>query len=181
MFCIGYFFSVFVIMSKEILIYDLNLGSLQADSEKPLGKLLEKVIEKGNRVLFLCNDEEELDYFDKALWTYEQLSFLMHGSKKTQSIKSIIKEIPIYLSFDMDDIALNPNGANILLIASDKLALDDYHKLPGEIYEKYDKVIFFLRNGASLNDKLASNDNVNDKNLSIIYWQRDNEGRWRRG
>jgi DNA polymerase IIIc chi subunit len=37
--------------------------------------------EAGERVLFLCDNDEEVQFFDSRLWNYSRLSFIAHGSK----------------------------------------------------------------------------------------------------
>jgi DNA polymerase IIIc chi subunit len=51
-----------------------------------------KVIEKmyvsfGERVLFLCETDDEVDLYSSKLWTFSKLSFIPNGNKKTIPIK----------------------------------------------------------------------------------------------
>ena len=160
-------------MAKDFVAY--YLSSLDRAVEKPLGKLLEKVIAKDHKVLFLCRDNDELEFFDKALWMYEQLSFLPHGASGVIKQINTIKELPIYLSCNKDDVVENPNQADILL-------LSDVEKLKDISANDFKKVILFLswdmakqypsQKLANYIKEMAGND------VSITCWQRDNEGRW---
>lgn len=47
--------------------------------EKGIGKLLEKVLEAGHRVLVVCPTSAYATTLDTALWTYHPSSFLPHG------------------------------------------------------------------------------------------------------
>ncbi len=46
-------------------------------------KLIEKMYGIGERVLFLCDNEEEVDFYNSKLWTSARLSFIPSGNRKT--------------------------------------------------------------------------------------------------
>ena len=62
----------------EIAFYQLRRTPL----EKALPKLLEKVLESGRRAVVLAASEERAEALNAALWTYEQGSFLPHGTAR---------------------------------------------------------------------------------------------------
>jgi DNA polymerase III subunit chi len=61
---------------------------------KALPKLIESVSSKGNNVLILCKNEEEVREFDNLLWTYEQLSFLPHVTNEDPDLS----DTPVVIS-----------------------------------------------------------------------------------
>ncbi|MDR3030783.1 MAG: DNA polymerase III subunit chi [Holosporales bacterium] len=44
-------------------------------------KLIEKTYDTGENILFLCDNDDEVQFFDSRLWIYSRLSFIPHGSK----------------------------------------------------------------------------------------------------
>ena len=44
-------------------------------------KLCEQLYNDNERVLLLCDDDEEISFLDEKLWTFSKLSFIPHGSK----------------------------------------------------------------------------------------------------
>mgnify|MGYP001038588715 CR=1 FL=1 len=50
--------------------------------ENVLPKLLEKAYETGKSVLVRVGNEERVEFLNALLWTYNDQSFLPHGSKK---------------------------------------------------------------------------------------------------
>ena len=46
-------------------------------------KLVEKMYALGERILFLCDNEEEVSFYNSKLWTSVQLSFIPRGNKHT--------------------------------------------------------------------------------------------------
>lgn len=60
-----------------------DLGFYQLSSrplEAVLPKLLEKAYAAGHRVLVCCRDDAQLALLDERLWTYDDGSFLPHGT-----------------------------------------------------------------------------------------------------
>lgn len=49
-------------------------------------KLVEKMYSIGERVLFLCDNEEEVGFYNSKLWTTSKLSFIPSGNKSTITI-----------------------------------------------------------------------------------------------
>ena len=88
----------------EVGFYHLTRTPL----ERALPKLLERVIAGGMRAVVVSGSAERVEALNAALWTYEQLSFLPHGSAKDGQAE----EQPIWLT--TDDAA--PNGARFLFL-----------------------------------------------------------------
>jgi len=88
----------------EVGFYHLTRTPL----DRALPKLLEKVVAGGMRAVVIAGSDERVAALDAALWTYEQLSFLPHGSARDGSAE----DQPIWLTTDDE----NPNGASVLVL-----------------------------------------------------------------
>lgn len=53
-----------------------------------LPKLLEKAYASGQKILVKIGTNERVEFINSLLWTYEESSFLPHGSKKTATATS---------------------------------------------------------------------------------------------
>lgn len=76
--------------------------------ENVLPKLLEKAYETGKSVLVRVGNEERVEFLNALLWTYNDQSFLPHGSKKDGNAELQ----PIWLTSGTD----NPNMASLLFL-----------------------------------------------------------------
>ncbi len=76
--------------------------------EKALPRLLGKALDRGMRALVMAGSEERVDALNAALWTFEQASFLPHGSARDGDAE----EQPIYLTTEEE----NPNGATLVVL-----------------------------------------------------------------
>ncbi len=98
--------------------YHLTRSSLEA----ALPRLLEKVLDSGARAVVMASSSERIEALDGHLWTYNDRSFLPHGSRADGQPE----QQPIWLS-ESDE---NPNRATILVLAdgarSDRVA--DYDR-----------------------------------------------------
>lgn len=98
----------------EVAFYHLERSSF----ETVLPKLLEKVLGAGLRAVVKLGSEERVEAVNAALWTYEQGSFLPHGSARD----GYGPDQPVWLTAGDD----NPGGATVLVLAdgaeSDRLA-----------------------------------------------------------
>jgi DNA polymerase-3 subunit chi len=88
----------------EVGFYHLTRTPL----ERALPKLLERVLAGGMRAVVVSGSTERVEALNAALWTYEQLSFLPHGSAKD----GLAEEQPIWLTTEDE----NPNGATVLVL-----------------------------------------------------------------
>ncbi len=89
----------------EIGFYHL----LATPLERALPKLLERGLAAGFRILVLAGSGERVDHLDAALWTYDDASFLPHGSRRDGQAE----RQPVWLT-DRDE---NPNQADMLVLA----------------------------------------------------------------
>lgn len=97
----------------EIQFYHL----LSTPLERALPKVMEKAIATGENVLVLVDGEQTMDRLNKAMWEYEERSFLPHGSSKDPHPD----KQPIYITYAEE----NPANAKILVV-TDGSQLDDF-------------------------------------------------------
>ena len=90
--------------------------------ENVLPKLLEKAYETGKKVKIKVGNEERVEFINTFLWTFNDQSFIPHGSRKD----GFGEMQPIWLSAGDD----NPNGATMLfLVDGAKIDLDSLKQL----------------------------------------------------
>ena len=61
---------------QKVIFYCIN-----DDWTNFVPKLCEQLYSDNERVLLLCDDDEEVSFLDSKLWTFSKLSFIPHGSK----------------------------------------------------------------------------------------------------
>ncbi len=81
---------------------------LHTPLEAALPRLLSKALDQGMRALVMAASPERVKTLDGALWTYDQNSFLPHGTAK----EGRPEEQPVYLTSHEE----NPNGASLLVL-----------------------------------------------------------------
>ena len=81
-------------MATSVQFYHL----LTTPLERALPKLLEKAYAGGFKTLLVADSEERVEQLNQLLWTYDQDSFLPHGSEKDGQAELQ----PILLSTRMD-------------------------------------------------------------------------------
>jgi len=96
----------------EIGFYHLTRSKL----EQALPRLLAKVLESGVRAVVRAGSEERVRFLNTNLWTYDQDSFLPHGS----AAEGDAGDQPIWLTTEQE----NPNGAAILVLTDGAAAED---------------------------------------------------------
>ena len=132
--------------------------------EEVLPKLLEKAYETGKKVKVKVGNEERVEFINSLLWTYNDFSFLPHGSKKDGNAALQ----PIWLSVEDD----NPNGALYLFLV-------DGAKVGIEELQKYERVfnIFDGNSGETVGQAREFWKEVKGAEIDAQYWQQDN-GKW---
>jgi DNA polymerase-3 subunit chi len=88
----------------EIGFYHL----LATPLERALPRLLERARAGGYRIVVRAASSERIEHLSAFLWTYDEASFLAHGSAKDGNAA----HQPIWLS----ERAENPNGAAMLVL-----------------------------------------------------------------
>ena len=96
----------------EIGFYHL----LKTPLERALPRLLERARGQGYRVVVRAASAERIEHLNALLWTYDESSFLPHGSARDGNPASQ----PIWLT-ERDE---NPNGANLLVLVDGVEAAD---------------------------------------------------------
>ena len=89
---------------SEIGFYHLTRQPL----ERALPSLLERVLERGHRAVLMAASVERVEALNGLLWTYEERSWLPHGSARDGQAGWQ----PIYLTTTEE----NPNGADVLVL-----------------------------------------------------------------
>jgi DNA polymerase III subunit chi len=88
----------------EIDFYHLSSTPL----ERSLPKLLERAWTQGHRIVVRAASPERIEHLSATLWTYEEASFLPHGSVRDGNAATQ----PIWLTHRDE----NPNGASLLVV-----------------------------------------------------------------
>ena len=88
----------------EIGFYHLQSTPL----ERALPKLLERSLAAGYRIVVMAGSRERVEHLDALLWTYDDASFLPHGSRRDGQPE----RQPVWLT-EADE---NPNGATMLVL-----------------------------------------------------------------
>lgn len=129
-------------------------------------KLLEKAYETGKSVLVRVGNEERVEFLNALLWTYNDQSFLPHGSKKDGNAELQ----PIWLTSGTD----NPNMASLLFL------VDGADADNGEL-EKFSRVfnIFDGNSADALQQARTFWKNLKSGGNECFYWQQDANGRWK--
>ena len=88
----------------EIGFYHLSSTSL----ERSLAKLLERAWTQGHRIVVRAASPERVEHLSTTLWSYEEASFLPHGSVRDGNAATQ----PVWLTHRGE----NPNGASLLVV-----------------------------------------------------------------
>ena len=123
----------------QVDFYHLQKQSL----ENVLPKLLEKAYATGKPIKVKVGNEERVEFINSALWSYDEQSFLPHGSKKD----GFGEEQPIWISAGDDA----PNQAVFLFLVDGAVVAPD-------VLSQYERVfnIFDGNSEAALNQARAS-------------------------
>ena len=91
--------------------------------ERALPRLLERALKDGYRVLLLAGSAERVEHLNQLLWTYDEASFLPHGSARDGNAE----RQPIFLAASDG----NPNQATMLVLVdgAQGAALEAYQRV----------------------------------------------------
>ncbi len=133
--------------------------------EEVLPKLLEKALTLKQNILIKIGNEERVEFLNSHLWTYNDTSFLPHGSKKD----GFASQQPIWLTAEDD----NPNNAKLLF-------LTDGAAVNLENLNNFDRVfnIFDGNNQTSLEQARMFWKNLKAAEFDVYYWKQDADGKW---
>lgn len=131
---------------SEINIYKTT------DISKILPKLVENIVSQGKKVYIYCDHDEQEKELDYLLWSYNQLSFIPHGT--TSDVYP--SEQVVLLGKELD----YKSAAEILICAG---AVDDLSSTT----DRYEKILLF-------NHELQNK----TYNMQINVVEQDSSGKW---
>ncbi len=141
---------------SRVDFYHLKSQSLEA----VLPKLLEKALDTKQNIKIKVGTNERIEFINSLLWTYDEESFLPHGTAKDGNTSSQ----PIFIS-DGDDL---PNAAKLLFLVDGAYAAD---------LSKFDRV-FNVFDESALLDAREFWKEIKSSGHECFYWQQDNNGKW---
>ena len=133
--------------------------------EDVLPKLLEKAHGLNKKIIIRVGNEERIEFLNSLLWTYDDTSFLPHGSKND----GFAEMQPIWLTAQND----NPNHAVFLFLV-------DGAKAELEEIDQFERV-FNIFDGNSENALAQARDfwrSLKQSSSEIFYWQQNTDGIW---
>jgi DNA polymerase-3 subunit chi len=143
----------------EVLFYHLERRPLEA----VLPGLLQRSLERGWRVVVKVGSEERLEALNAHLWSFDDASFLPHGSAADGHAEAQ----PIWLTTGDD----NPGGATVrfLVDGADAAAL-----------EGYERTVFLFDAGEeeAVTRAREAWKAANAAGHDATYWRQDDSGKW---
>lgn len=128
-----------------------------------LPRMLSTCLERGWRVVVQAGSEERAEALAALLWSFDDESFLPHGSKAD----GYAGLQPVWLTA-LDE---NPNGANI------RFYVDGAEV--GEIEGLERAVILFDGNDSEMVERARADwKRFRAAGHEVSYWQQDDQGRW---
>lgn len=146
----------------EVRFYHLTRTPL----EVALPLMLERTLERGQRAVVQAGSLERVEALNNLLWTYNDRSFLPHGS----AADGFAAEQPIWLTA-ADEL---PNRAEVLFLTDGvRSSLVETVSLCA--------VLFDGGNDAAVSDARAHWRTLKEAGHALTYWQQDEAGRWKEG
>lgn len=145
----------------EVLFYHLQNRPLDA----ALPQLLEKCLERGWRCTVQATSPERVEALEQILWTYDDASFLPHGTDRQPEPA----RQPILLTADES----NPNGAVIRFLI-DGAAIADVGAYQRVIH------LFDGNDSEAVEPVREAWRRARAEGHEVTYWQQDPNGRWQR-
>lgn len=133
--------------------------------EQVLPKLLEKAYTTGKNVKIKIGNDERVEFINSALWTFDDTSFIPHGTKKD----GFSELQPIWLSPDDD----NPNHAELLFLV-------DGATVDMNTAEKFERIfnIFDGNLETAVEQSRSLWKQFKTAGMETYYWQQEDNGRW---
>lgn len=142
----------------EIRFYHLRTTPL----ERALPQLLEKILARGDRAVVMASSPERVAALDDALWTYDDRSFLPHGTAR----EGFPEDQPIWITVQPE----NPNSAKVLVLADGAVADVVGWSMVLEIFDgNSDDAVAAARERWKAH-KTAGHE--------LTYWKQDDQGKW---
>ena len=141
---------------------------IQTDFFPVAYKLIEKMYSLYERILFLCDNDEEVRFYNSKLWTTAQLSFIPSGNKRT-----ILPEDAVFcyvwfateITFINNPTCLLHNGIDIVDISG---------------LNRFQKIIDIFNIDAKESAKLRAQAYLKNGFTDQKFWFNDN-GSWKQG
>lgn len=134
--------------------------------ERVLATLLEKSMARGWKAVVQAASPERVEAVDLGLWTYDDASFLAHGTARDGDAATQ----PIYLT----DGPGNPNGAAIRFFIE---GVEAEPVLAGATYERA-VLLFDGRNDDEVTGARRQWSALKAGGHAVSYWQQREDGRW---
>lgn len=146
----------------EIGFYHLKTTPL----ERALPQLLERALGAGHRVVVMAGSDERVLALDALLWTYNDASFLPHGTARDGNAA----RQPVFLTAADE----NPNGANMLVLVdgADSAHLDAYRRVCDMFDGNDDGAVAAARERWRRASAMG---------FELVYWQQTANGWAKRG
>ena len=143
----------------EVLFYHLEHQPL----ERVLPSLVERTLARGWRAVVQAGSEERVAALDTLLWTYDEESFLPHGTQRDGHAA----EQQVYLTAG----EANPNGATVRFLV-DGAEIGEFAGYQRIVY------LFDGRDPEAVARARAQWKAAKDAGCKATYWQQSAEGRW---
>ncbi len=142
----------------EIGFYHLRSMPL----ERALPSILERGVAAGHRIVVIAGSSERVEHLNDLLWTYNDASFLPHGSARDGNAE----RQPIWLTASDE----NPNAATMLVLVDGASSshLGGYARCC-DIFDGYDEAAVAAARRRWQEAKAAGH--------QLVYWEQT-EGRW---
>jgi DNA polymerase III subunit chi len=148
-------------MPTEVNFYHLTRDTLEA----ALPKLAARAYASGLRTVIRAGDEARVQALDGLLWTFEDDSFLPHGTPRNGHGDLQ----PIYISSGTEV----PNAARLLMLVDGRLD-DDINTFDRCFY------LFDARDDEQVSRARQAWKQLKSAGVSLTYWQQDDSGRWQK-
>jgi len=139
----------------QAIVYKLTTNTWA----KVFPKVVEGIVGKGNRVI-INTRKDAMSALDDLMWSFEQLSFLPHGTTEDESPESQ----PVLIADDYKAL----NGAKVLAVTDSKIP-DNFNDFE-RIISVYDQ--------ANIADMDTFLNQSKQLNLGTIIYQQDAKGVW---
>lgn len=145
--------------ATEVLFYHLERAAL----ESVLPSLLERTLERGWRAVVQSGSAERLEALDLALWTYDDASFLPHGTARDGDPA----RQPVYLTLGEE----TPNGAGVrfLVDGAEMSVLEGFVRIV---------CIFDGRDAEAVGRARKQWQAARAAGCAVTYWRQSESGRW---
>ena len=143
----------------EVRFYHLTRTAL----DQALPQMLGKTLERGRRAVVRAGSETRVEALSTRLWTYDDRSFLPHGTIKDGRAD----HQPVWLT--VEDEA--PNGAEVLFLADGATSekIGDYALCA---------ILFDGNDDEALGHARGQWKTLKEAGHEVTYWQQDDAGRW---